>query len=295
MRSWKKWLVCGMLLTGAVPAFGQSASLLPNGKQVFLDSNGVPLAGGNVYFYIPSTTTPKTTWSDPGESTPNANPVVLDSAGRGIIYGSGQYRELVRDQYGNTIWDQLTFGSPGISAATFGTATGNTPGDPVCMANSTTGLVDCGPSLSPSVGGKPINRFTSFAFTSSWTPSAGGTPQQMGGFGSSWKLTPATTGNIRLEAVVNVACPSGTQMILNAYHGTGTAPAQGAAITGTAIFAANYGINSSTATSPTQSQAVLRSEFPLTLGTNYWFDLGGSSFGGTGCSAIVLSVTIEEF
>lgn len=84
------------------------ASLLPNGKQTFIDQNGVPLIGGSVYFYIPNTTTPKNTWQDSQELTLNTNPVVLDSYGSAIIYGSGQYRQIVKDILGNTIWDQST-------------------------------------------------------------------------------------------------------------------------------------------------------------------------------------------
>jgi hypothetical protein len=88
-----------------------TATLLPPGEQTFFDSNGVPLAGGSVYFYIPSTTTPKTTWLDSAEVTPNSNPVILDSAGRAIIYGNGVYRQVVYDALGNLIWDQLTSGT----------------------------------------------------------------------------------------------------------------------------------------------------------------------------------------
>ena len=88
------------------------ASLLPNGKQTFYDSNGVPLVGGSVYFYIPSTSTPKNTWQDSGELVLNSTPVILDSLGSAVIYGSGVYRQLVKDSLGNTIWDQLTTGSP---------------------------------------------------------------------------------------------------------------------------------------------------------------------------------------
>lgn len=84
------------------------ATLLQNGEQTFLDSNGSPLAGGSVYFYIPNTTTFKNTWQDPGATILNTNPVVLDSAGRAIIYGVGAYRQVVKDSLGNTIWDQLT-------------------------------------------------------------------------------------------------------------------------------------------------------------------------------------------
>lgn len=98
-----------LVLMGSALGAG-TASLLPNGQQQFTDSNGAPLAGGSVYFYYPATTTAKPTWQDPLETTPNANPVVLNSAGRAVIYGSGMYRQVVHDQYGNLIWDQLTNG-----------------------------------------------------------------------------------------------------------------------------------------------------------------------------------------
>lgn len=87
------------------------ASLLPNGKQTFVDTNGVPLAGGTVDFYIPSTTTRKDTYQDSRLTIANANPVTLDSAGRAVIFGSGAYRQIVKDSLGNTIWDQETNGS----------------------------------------------------------------------------------------------------------------------------------------------------------------------------------------
>ena len=85
-----------------------TATLLPNAEQTFVDSNGVPLSGGSVYFYIPSTFTPKNTWQDSAQTIFNTNPVVLDGAGRAIIYGSGVYRQVVYDSNGNLIWDQIT-------------------------------------------------------------------------------------------------------------------------------------------------------------------------------------------
>jgi hypothetical protein len=87
-----------------------AASLLPNGEQQFIDGNGVPYAGGFVYFYIPSTSTLKNTWQDAAEMILNTNPVVLDGAGRAIIYGDGVYRQVLQDSLGNTIWDQETTG-----------------------------------------------------------------------------------------------------------------------------------------------------------------------------------------
>jgi hypothetical protein len=85
-----------------------TATLLPNAKQQFLDSNGRPLAGGQVYFYIPNTSTLKNTWQDSGQTVLNTNPVILDANGQAIIYGNGQYRQVVYDVHGNLIWDQLT-------------------------------------------------------------------------------------------------------------------------------------------------------------------------------------------
>ena len=110
--------VLGLLLTIA-PAW--SATLLPPGKNCFYDSNGASLAAGSATFYIPSTSTLKTTWQDGGQVVANANPVILDSAGCALIYGSGTYREVLKDLNGNLIWDQLTADtSGGSSGASWG-------------------------------------------------------------------------------------------------------------------------------------------------------------------------------
>lgn len=92
-----------------------TATLLPNAKQQFLDSNGRPLAGGAVYFYIPNTSFLKSTWQDAGKTVLNTNPVVLDANGQAIIYGDGQYRQVVYDVHGNLIWDRLT-DSPALNS-----------------------------------------------------------------------------------------------------------------------------------------------------------------------------------
>ena len=83
-----------------------SYTILPNGKQQFIDSNGNPLAGGKVYYYIPSTTTFKNTYQDDAGSTANTNPIVLDANGQCIAYGTGSYRQQVFDVNNNLIWDQ---------------------------------------------------------------------------------------------------------------------------------------------------------------------------------------------
>lgn len=86
-----------------------TAAILPNGRTVFFGPSG-QLAGGNVYYYIPSTTMAKTTWQDPEQGAANVNPVPLDANGSALIYGAGQYRQVVFDANGTQIDDSLTYG-----------------------------------------------------------------------------------------------------------------------------------------------------------------------------------------
>lgn len=85
-----------------------TATLLPNAKNQFLDGNGKPLAGGSVYFYIPNTSAKKDTYQDAAQTILNTNPIILDASGEAVIWGTGTYRQVVFDQYGNLIWDQIT-------------------------------------------------------------------------------------------------------------------------------------------------------------------------------------------
>jgi hypothetical protein len=129
-------LLVALYITAAVPSM--AATLLPNGEQTFLDANGNPLAAGTVYFYIPNTSTPKNTYLDGGAVTPNANPVVLDSAGRAVIYGIGCYRQVVKNSAGVQQWDKTTCDTSTTEASWGGTASG-TPNAIVVTADNFTG------------------------------------------------------------------------------------------------------------------------------------------------------------
>lgn len=114
--------ICGIWL--AAFGYADAASLLPNGKQQFVDGNGVPFAEGTVEFFFPNTSSQKTTWQDQNQTILNTNPVVLDADGRGVVYGEGTYRQILRDKQGNLIWDQLT-ADPAVFNSTWGeTSTG---------------------------------------------------------------------------------------------------------------------------------------------------------------------------
>src|ERR1700761_4817646 len=97
--------------------------IIPNGEATFLDKNGKPLTSGKVYFYTPSTTSPKTTYQDINQTIPNTNPVTLDAAGRALLWGVGAYRQQVVDRNNNLIWDVTT--STGGSSSSGPTATGD--------------------------------------------------------------------------------------------------------------------------------------------------------------------------
>lgn len=76
-------------------------------QQQFISFAGQPYAGGFLYFYVSGTSTPTPTYSDEGLTTPNTNPVQLDSAGDagnifldpGIIY-----KVELTDSNLNPIW-----------------------------------------------------------------------------------------------------------------------------------------------------------------------------------------------
>lgn len=141
-----------------------TVSLLPPAEQQFCDANGAPLAGGSVATYIPGTTTPSTTWQDSAGTVPNANPIVLDAAGRAIIWGNGAYRMVVKDVSGNLIFDQVTSGAsqttPSLDVtgnATIGgtlTVDGATTLAALTAGSiTTTGTVDAGVLAVTQVGG----------------------------------------------------------------------------------------------------------------------------------------------
>lgn len=105
------------------------AGWLPPGKQTFVDDDGHPLAGGRLHHYIPGTDTRKTTWQDYDQTAANTNPILLDERGQGIIYGNGNYRQVLEDADGVEIWDRNVNAGSGsnslASGAIFGLKIGN--------------------------------------------------------------------------------------------------------------------------------------------------------------------------
>lgn len=95
-------------------------SILVSPETVWFDNNGNILSNGLVYTYQVGTSTPVPTYQDDAETVLNENPVLISPFGRTLLFGTGNFRLIVKDSNGNTIYDQNTSSfleSNAISAA----------------------------------------------------------------------------------------------------------------------------------------------------------------------------------
>jgi hypothetical protein len=84
-----------------------TGTVMPSPKFVGYDNNGDPLSGGKLYTYAAGTTTPQTTYSDVALSVPNANPIILDAAGRATVFLSGtSYKFVLAGANDSVVWTQ---------------------------------------------------------------------------------------------------------------------------------------------------------------------------------------------
>lgn len=129
------------------------------------------------------------------------------------------------------------------------------------------------------IGAAQSGGATASATPTNPTATTSGTGVMMG-LGSSCTLTPATTGKVLVSWYFigsNTAATGSTQP--SAYYGTGTAPINGAATTGTAAGGRLSGqsINANSPLPFGMSFVVTG----LTVGTAYWFDINILAGGGT--------------
>lgn len=121
-------LLC--LLTLPAVASGQG-TVLVGPKFVAQDNNGVPCNGCLLYSFSAGTTTPLATYSESTLTTPNANPVVMDSAGRATIFlSAASYKFILKTSAGSTLWTVDNVASIGLSTAAIGESLVVFAGDP---------------------------------------------------------------------------------------------------------------------------------------------------------------------
>ena len=138
----------------------------------FCDENGVPYAGGSLYTYAAGTTTLQATYAT-SSGTANANPVVLDSAGRATIYlDLLSYKFILFDVNSVQVWSQDNIGgSPSMSADGLTWTGGLTTTVLVDLSASTAGQIKFPATSNLSSNANTID---AYAANQTWTPVAHG-------------------------------------------------------------------------------------------------------------------------
>jgi hypothetical protein len=131
-------------------------------------------------------------------------------------------------------------------------------------------------------------------FTNATTFTATTNTLKMGGYGSSWTATPTRGTKLRITVTGYITANSSTNTALfNLRYGTGTAPAQGDAVTGSGGTTTDYLATPNAANS--FIPFVMQYEATgLTLSTVYWFDVTMRSSPSNTATMTPISVVIEE-
>lgn len=83
-----------------------SVALSPQPMFQAFAPNGQFLVGGQLSTFAAGTSTPQVTYVDSTQTTPNANPIILNSLGQASVWLVGQdvYKLVLKDSAGNQIW-----------------------------------------------------------------------------------------------------------------------------------------------------------------------------------------------
>ena len=139
-----------------------SANLSAVPKLQFFDNNGNPLVGGKLFTYAAGTTTPQTTYTDATATTPNTNPIILDSRGEANVWLSAtSYKFVLTDASDATIWTVDNI-SNSLSLSQILAASGSAAAPPYTFASDTdTGMyLAAVGQIGLSVAGTPVLRST---------------------------------------------------------------------------------------------------------------------------------------
>ncbi len=161
-------LACLFLLLSVVAVAAQIGTTMPNAIVQFVDANGNPLAGGKLTTYAAGTSTLLATYSNSTLTTANANPVVLDSAGRATVYlSAATYKFVLTTSADVAVWtlDNVAATAPWNLDSLSGTVQYTSPTTLVLASNAVipTGNVH---ALDTSGGAVNLNTITTTNTTS---------------------------------------------------------------------------------------------------------------------------------
>jgi hypothetical protein len=121
------------------------AVITPIPKTQFIGADGSPLVGGKVYTYAAGTTSPQATYTDSAGSTPNTNPIILDSRGEANIWlGEAAYKFKLTDADDVEIWvvDYIAAPTTAVSPVLTGNVTISTNSSSPALKITQTGTGD---------------------------------------------------------------------------------------------------------------------------------------------------------
>jgi hypothetical protein len=225
------------------------------GRQ-FFDTNGNPLALGNLYYYIAGTDTPQDTYSNSAGAITNTNPVVLDGSGRlqvdVYLRSNADYKEVLMasSSVNNVNLSGAALPTPSDSSGSPGGSSGQ-------LQFNNAGAFD-GSATTTSENGELIfagsNKYLQFQ---PWTPATGPIPApgfmgyvDYGFYGTSGTLSGVTASTTSGSNTITVNTAAGLaagkyiaiagvpyQFIINSISGTtvNVSPAPTATVTNAAV------------------------------------------------------------
>jgi len=143
--------------------------------QQYFDNNGVPLAGGLIYTYQAGSSTPLVTYQDNAGTIANANPIVLDSAGRvpneiWLLQGYS-YKFIIQSASGTSL---ITLDNLYGILQTAPASSSNVPSGLIAIWSGSTGSIPSGWTICDGTNGTPDLR-SSFIIGAGSTYSVGQT------------------------------------------------------------------------------------------------------------------------
>lgn len=112
-----------------------AGTYLPDANIQYFDGDGAPLASGKLYFYAAGTSTPLDTYSDVNLTTPNANPITLNAAGKSptpVFLAVASYKQDVKNAalVSQSGWPKDNIASVALSTVDIGQEAFSFFGDP---------------------------------------------------------------------------------------------------------------------------------------------------------------------
>lgn len=108
-----------------------------------LDPNTLePVSAGTVYFYEAGTTTAKNVWTEKEKTSPYTS-YTLSDAGVAQLYGEGEYKIVVKDSGGTTLytWDDIKLKHPNYYVHSISTDYTQTSADDLLLVDTTGGAI----------------------------------------------------------------------------------------------------------------------------------------------------------